>query len=52
MRTRGELTYAALALTFGHLNTAGMPNYGEPNREPTATDPERRRAIFSGHCCS
>jgi len=45
-------TYAAVASTFAHLKTAVHAGFGEPNREPAATDSERRQAISGNHRCS
>jgi hypothetical protein len=35
-------THTVLAIMFDHLNAARRAGFGEPNREPTATDSERR----------
>jgi len=40
-------TYAAVAITFAHLKTPVHAGFGEPNREPAATDSERRQAMIS-----
>jgi hypothetical protein len=35
-------TRAVIAIVFGRSDTAEPAGFGEPNREPTATDSERR----------
>src|SRR5262249_43830278 len=45
-------THVALAIMFGHLNTARHAGFGEPNREPAATDSERRKATPGDYRCS
>ena len=44
--------HAVLVITFDRLNTAGHVGFGEPNREPTATDSKRRHAISDDRICS
>jgi hypothetical protein len=45
-------THVMLAIMFDHLNTARHAGSGEPDREPSATDPERRKATSGDHRCS
>jgi hypothetical protein len=42
---RAPATHAVLAIIFDRLSIAGHAGFVEPNREPTATDSERRHAI-------